>query len=500
MLHSNLEHIEVEQKIIHLMLKYPESINEMLESGDVLECFSPEHSNIVSAIFSEFVSSKKTRKLTRDSYAHFLQARKKTDDLLADLHTFDNCLLSAWAKPDEIGVLKKLMFENYVTRQSNILFTQYKDQIKTSGTVAATTVLVDKLQNSLKLTRARKTINIRTISDMKEVYLSELESRRNNPDHKITCGYPEIDESMRKGFKAMHLTLIVADVGSHKTNLMMNIGLNIADAGHNVMFIALEMPAEDLVTRIIANRMNLNSDWLDNPQMAPDEYFDKLKTNKVFDNNRFAILDGNRFSVSEIEGVIEKWAPVFKPKVVIIDYVSILKSENNFHGRNDLEIGEILKSLRFLGLKYDFHILTAAQMGRATIKALKENKDNAVDSTSISGSHQYSADSDTIFALIKIPNETDRIKINVIKARHGPSGVTKELRVDPAHYRISSTQMSQTLIDGMNSNLEDELNIPMHEIEKSVKKATTIDFAGMNFDDDPPKAVNDGDDIASMGL
>ena len=120
-------------------------------------------------------------------------------------------------------------------------------------------------------------------------------------------------------------------------------------------------------------------------------------------------------------------------------------------------------------------------MKRSAIKALREGDDSALDSTAIHGSHNYSAAADTIFALMRIADEKDKIKIHVIKARHGPSGITGELNVNPSRYLITSTDAQMSMCN--ETDLELDMNRPTSEIVTQVQEMPTISFQGCDLDD-----------------
>jgi replicative DNA helicase len=287
---------------------------------------------------------------------------------------------------------------------------------------------------------------------------------------------------------------------THNTNVMLNLALNLYERGHSVLFIPLEMNRHDLINRMIANRCDIPHDKIarigELDKAERDKIRQKIDAAKIWlegtDAAKLYILDSDeRTSVSRLKRELEKKALVFKPKVVIIDYVANLEPDIRFGQRNDLEIGEILKSLRFLGKQYGFHIISAAQMGRSAIKAMKESGFNSssVDSTSIRGSHEYSADADNIFALIKVPNEEDKLKIYSLKARYGPSGQTAELGVNPQYCRVYGTMTAS-----LQSHEIDALFKEPPELSQT-KKPTVVFNTTNDEEFDKPM-----DDLSSLGI
>jgi hypothetical protein len=150
-----------------------------------------------------------------------------------------------------------------------------------------------------------------------------------------------------------------------------------------------------------------------------------------------------------------------------------------------LDLGELTKSLKFLGKKYGFHIISAAQLGRADIRRLRQEGIEAqLDSTAVKDSQEVSSDVEFIMALTTVPDEKDRLKIHFIKSRYGPSGYTKELQLNADKCQINSTELimdsdlSIDVIDG------DWMNEPGDKaIENYQKLKMAPEFQSMNPDD-----------------
>ena len=479
------EHLKVEQKIIHLMLKSPQVLSELLDDGYGIDFFDTVHHSIVDAIFQEYISSNYKRLLTREAYKYFLLENKASGDLVLNLKVYDECFIKAYAVSDELGYLKKQFIENFISRKIFYYLEDFKKDSKSIGYLLAAKNLSDKLNSSINLTETKKQSVLCSLDEFKDDFVAYIKNRKEHPETIVRCGIPEIDESICVGLRPMHFTLFVADVGGGKTALMMNIALNIYDKGHSVLFIPLEMDRYDLVSRIISNRTGIDSSLLNMPEFLSNEQMKKIEDCQIWlgKQHKFQILDApERTSVSSLKKEIEVRVGLFKPKVVIIDYIANLKPDMRYTSRNDLEIGEILKSLRFLGKQHNFHIISAAQMGRAAIKALREGKDDVVDSTSIHGSHQYGADSDNIFGLVPVQGEPDKIKLISIKSRHGPKGGVSELRFERKYCRITSTKSTMNLTS--DTDLESDLATPPSEISHTLETTPSIDFDGLKVEDE----------------
>ena len=469
-------HIDVERKIIHLMLKSQSAVEEVIEGGFTSDFFDANHRPLVGAIYTEFTSSDHKRLLTRDSYRQALIDSNARGDTILSLGVYDQCFVGTYANINDLGTLKKHLTEGYMARKSHHYLQDFAEKCKKDGFLPATRDLADKLLFALSIVETRRSVYI-SGAEMKDEYIKQLEEDRSNPETIVRCGLAEIDDAVNVGFKPQHLTLFVADVGCYKTTTMLNVALNLTDRGYGVLFIPLEMNRHDLMHMVIANRVGISSSALAKPQNLSNEDMQKIKDAQIWEEGQklFHILDADeRTSVSVLKQEIENKASTFKPAVVIIDYVDNLQVEGRGYGQRHIDIGEILKSLRFLGKKYGFHVISAAQMGRSAIKALRDGKGDAPDSTSIHGSHQYSADSDTIFALLPNKEEEDKIKVYCIKARRGRSGQTRELRVDPERSLITSTNDIMEALGG--SNMAD-ITMAINTSESDIEHSKHIEFA-----------------------
>ncbi len=482
---KNIEHhIDTERKIIHLMLKSHSAIEDMLEAGFSSDFFDSTHKPLVDAIFQEYLSNNSKRLLTRESYRQVI-VELDQKNLMPMITIYDKCSVGVHADTDDLGYLTKRLSEGFMGKEIYQYLEEFRRTSKKKGFVVAGRNLADKIQQAVGLVDTRRSV-FASLSETYDEYIKDLKMKAENPETIIRCGISEIDDAINVGFLPMNLTLFIADVGGHKTNAMLNVALNIYEAGHSVLFIPLEMHRFSLANRIMANKANVHYSKLARPEMLTPDEWERIEQHEIWkeqSGKKFCILDADeRTSVGSLKREIDKYAFVFKPKVVIIDYIANLQPEVRFAGRNDLEIGEILKSLRFLGKKYGFHTISAAQMSRAAIKLLREGKSDTVDSTSIGGSHQYAADADTIFALTPVSGEDDKIRLIVIKSRYGPKASNLELKVEAPFCRITSTNpmMSMTSDPGA---LESDLSIPTATIVEAEEQSLP-DFEGVNLDDD----------------
>jgi len=486
--------ILVEQSLLHLMLHHREVVEEMLQDGVPADLFDPAHRPLVNAIYAEYVRSGRRRLLSDESYrAKLLADGVDGNDLLFSMDLWDKCYVGTPTSLEDFGYLRDRLIEAFTARVLNRTISDIEPTIKEKGFRYAVTQAMESLQEAVQLSTAKRTVVV-SIDEMRDDYLGQLQEQKRDSSKIIRCNMPEIDDVVNVGFRPQHLTLFVADVGGHKTNMMLNVALNIYDMGHNVLFIPLEMSRFDLMNRIIANRAEISLNKLAKPHLLSDKEFDEIRDARIWDSEssaRFAILDAeDQTSVSSLQYEIEKHSFVFKPAVVVIDYIANLKPDREFRDRNDLEIGQQLKSLRFLGKKFGFHVISAAQLGRDAIRKLRDNQDSSVvDSTAVRGSHEYSADSDTIFGILPVPHQSDTLKIVTIKARHGAKQ-TSELKVRPEFALIYSTRTSSNM-----AHQRSKSSMPGFDVTEDIVNEEVIAPEGMEAGAEGPEELRPDRDV-----
>ena len=484
-------HVEIEEKIIHLMLSHVDVVHEMADNHISVDFFSSKHKNIIDSIFGEAMDVAGYRRhLTLDTYRSLMLDRlgqqNKKNELLAELNTYRRCQLGVKSVTrDDLGNLRRQLVDNYISRQTSSFIKTYTEQFEKQGHGPSAKVLYDNLGNLLDVSDAKVAQTV-WMDDAKDDFMGHLDSLKKDAGKHISCGIEEIDKPMTYGFKKGHLTLFAADVGNHKTNMLINVSLNIyLKKKVDVLYIPLEMEAMEVLQRIVANQSQVDLSKLSHPERLSKEETDKISKCMSWNkhDHRFAILDVNEsITVSFIRRHIEKMASYFKPKIVVIDYLTILEPDVFHRGRNDLELGDIAKTLFMLGRKYGFHVISAVQLGRQAIRSMRDQGDNAtLDSTALRGSHDLGAHATNVFAMEKVQDEQDKLRLYVIKSRHGLAGYKADLRVDPATCKICN--LTDNLVD--QSGWHDELNTPPSEIAEGLEKATApsvprIEFSGLD--------------------
>lgn len=511
-----------EKEIIYLLLHNKEAIDSFYDSGLSPNLFSEEYQPIVVSILDTY--DKYDVLLTRKSFKEKLKDNPVPKERISQELAFNSCY-AAISDMADLPMLLQKVIDRSVKESTIKALKRYSKENKIVGNLPAVKNLIDDCENILKGARVSKEKSyyddIRSLSKEQVQYFEDVRSGKIKEDPLILSGIKEIDYAMVTGFEKGTLTLICADVGGFKSSMMLNIGLNVWNNNFDVLFVPLEMHRSQMWRRACAREARIRTDVITrNIKNMTDDQIEKImEMNKKWEQNpsKFFIMEepGNT-TVVNIERQIERNIELIKPKLVVIDYVANLEAHKNRYGRNDLEIGDMLKTMRQAGKDHGFAVLSAAQLGREALKRVRkasgDRDKTSINSEDIRGSHEYAADADNIFAQLKhVQQPASLLDIFCVKSRNGPTvfengKVRATLEVFPEYGLITSSSYGEELCqnpenddnnestDGENFNLMDKVEKDGYIVNKSFEEDDDMyDYENYTLDDnsDIESAIND---------
>jgi len=315
--------------------------------------------------------------------------------------------------------------------------------------------LHQKLSQKKEEITEESNISLYFTSQMEENLKQDVVNRINNPElyRGIFCGIPEMDQLLgSRGLLPGELTLFMAEPGGGKTSMM----ITVADAiwrysRRNILYVSLEMSAEQIGYKHLCCHTNLDYSVFMTGQLKHDgasksiidEAFEQRR--ELADNGvRFAYLDvasSGKMRTSSMEFRIKNMISSFKPDVVLVDYLDLLRPEMDRPGDHHIELGDICKYLRGMGKKLDFSVISAVQLKRSAIERIRKtgNDDKISFGTDdVSGSHSISADADRIYALMIDKQTRQKMRIYTAKNRYGDLSNVQTLNFNGGASRIYS--------------------------------------------------------------
>ena len=219
-----------------------------------------------------------------------------------------------------------------------------------------------------------------------------------NPDSHVqptsdtfSTGYPYMDLVLGGGFYTKALFCFIGEMKIGKSIWLANIAANSVRLGYNTAVLSLEMRDRKLVKRLGANLLNINmkeyanaaQDMAGMKRKISTVGHDTLQTPgqlfvKEFPTSSAGVPDIERWlqKMEEIKGM--------KFKVIVLDYINILKNWRNPNSENMyMKIKQIAEDLRAMAMRNEWAIITATQVNRSGFGSTDLNATNISESAAL---------------------------------------------------------------------------------------------------------------------
>ena len=270
-------------------------------------------------------------------------------------------------------------------------------------------------------------------------YNKDLETRYRE-EHRITIPTPwnEFNELLQGGLGNGDFGLIFGNPGGGKSWALVALGGHAVRMGFNVIHYTLEL-GEDYVGR------------------RYDSYFTQIPVNVIIPNKAkvekvLEKLPGNliikeyapgKASISTVESHIKKCIDLdFKPDLIIIDYVDLLRSKKSNRERKD-EIDDIYTSTKGLARELNIPIWSVSQVNRAGAK------DDVIEGDKAAGSYDKIMIIDFGASLSR--KREDKVngtgRWHIMKNRYGMDGLTYGAKIDTStgHFEMITDDELETI-------------------------------------------------------
>ena len=284
-----------------------------------------------------------------------------------------------------------------------------------------------------------KFVHIRQILEMRYERFAELhDSDDDEAVRGVRTGFQALDNKL-SGFQPSDLVVLAARPSMGKTALALNIAQNAAIRdGKSVGIFSLEMSKEQLVDRLFASMLGVDSWKLQKGKLADSDFqnmgpiMDELNKANIF------IDDSVASSMPELRAKARRLQMEYGLDMLIIDYLQLMSTGNHSYAGNRVqEISEISRSLKQLGRELHIPIVALSQLSRAV-----ENRPGNIPALSdLRESGSIEQDADVVMMMYRedyYEEDSDRpglTDIYIRKHRNGPIGRV-ELMFKKDHLRF----------------------------------------------------------------
>ena len=211
----------------------------------------------------------------------------------------------------------------------------------------------------------------------------------------IDTGFSGLNRQLG-GLNKSDLLVLAGRPAMGKTALATNIGFNAAkssklEKNESILIFSLEMSAEQLAQRILAEQSTIDSHKLRSGDLNETEFSKLVSTQNDILNLPFFIDDTPAISVGQIASRARRLKRTHGLSLIIIDYIQLIQGSKASEAQGRVqEVSSITRGLKSLAKELNVPILALSQLSRAVEQ--REDKRPILADLRESGSIEQDAD------------------------------------------------------------------------------------------------------------
>lgn len=426
MMNQNLpQSIEAEQALLSSILSYPNSLQMAVELGLQAEDFYVEaHKRLYGVMLRLYEGGQPIDPTSVLAKLNDLSLLNAVGGMNFVIELADISVSSANTKY-YVGLIQdKAYLRNLILTAQQIAQDGY------DSSVAVDDIMDAAEKKLLNVTRTRRTSEFRVARDVVKNVLENIQ-KMSSTHSNITgtsTGYRQLDR-LTNGFQRGDLIILAARPSMGKTAFALNIALNSAQISKQaVALFSLEMPAEQLITRMLSVKSRINGSTLRTGQLSSNSEWNALneaaadlKESKIF------IDDSPSLRVAEIFSKCRKLQTEHPLSLIVIDYIQLISSSGRSNSENrQQEVSEISRALKALARELSVPVVALSQLSRL----VEQRADKRPQLSDLRESGALEQDADLVLFLYRQSyydkeeqsSSSEKTELLISKHRNGPTG------------------------------------------------------------------------------
>ncbi len=234
--------------------------------------------------------------------------------------------------------------------------------------------LIEEIEANLYNLTENKNDNMQRLLSFKETISAAMVTAENAHKNKgqlsgISSGFIAVDDLLG-GLHKSDLIVLAGRPSMGKTALATNMAFSAAsqkvERKNSVAFFSLEMSAEQLANRILAEQSGLSSDQIRRGKLSKDNFGTLKKISDQISDNSLYIDDTPAISVATLKTRARRLKRKIDGELglIVVDYLQLMRGTRRFESRVQ-EISEITQGLKSVAKELDVPVLALSQLSRA---------------------------------------------------------------------------------------------------------------------------------------
>jgi replicative DNA helicase len=351
---DNLYNLAFERSILSSIVFEPSQFDELSNQLKKDDFYLPAHQDIFGAMTKLF---QKDEPIDEEFIKKELIKAKKFDEQVLLEILAANPIANTKAYINEIK--DKSLKRHLLTLTTEIKRVTVEEELPSAE-------VIDIVEKKLyEITQDNQTSDFKdspTMTNDTMEYIKEMQARGNSVLVGVDTGFAELNK-MTTGFGKGDLVIIAARPAMGKTSFVLNTVNNLITKGKGVAFFSLEMPAEQLMLRLLSIQTSIPlqklrvGDMDDNQWSSLNAAIDKMNTAKLF------VDDAGSVNINQLRSKLRKLKNQHPEiEIAVIDYLQIMQGI----GSQDrhLQVSEISRGLKMLARELNMPIVALSQLNR----------------------------------------------------------------------------------------------------------------------------------------
>lgn len=373
---------EIECALIGTLFAYPDELEDTA-AKITPDCFYWQANRIIYNTMLDIY--RQHASLSATVVKAELEAAKMLDDIGGGKYLGEviNCAMLSGSIPEYC----RLLLDLYQRREAmQTTMRAYQELGRKDPERPAAKVISDMEDRLYSITQDQKTNQLLTMEQAVRIALDDIERAYNNPGIQgIPTGLNSIDNIL-KGLNKGALYILAGRPAMGKSALAMNITTHAAANGHHVMFCSLEMPAEQIIQRMIASETMISTQKMSSGDVSADQAKElmmagsKIRSLPITWNDKPPLTSFSLLSQ----------ARRVRPDLIVVDFLQLMDGPSEYRGQRVQQITEISRNLKLMALQLDIPVIALSQLSRGVEQ--RENKRPMLSDLRESGSIEQDAD------------------------------------------------------------------------------------------------------------
>jgi replicative DNA helicase len=351
---DNLYNLSFERSVLSSIIFEPSQFDELSVTLKKDDFYLPAHQDIFGAMLTLL---QKDQPIDEEFIKKELMKAKKFDEQVLLEILSANPISNTKAYVDEIK--DKALKRHLLTLTTEIKRVTVEEELPSAE-------VVDIVEKKLyEITQDNQTSDFKDSPKMTYdtmEYIKEMKARGNSVLVGVDTGFKELNK-MTTGFGKGDLVIIAARPAMGKTSFILNTVNSLITQGKGVAFFSLEMPAEQLMLRLLSIQTSIPLQKLRVGDMNDDQWsnlngaIDRMNSAKLF------VDDQGSVNINQLRSKLRKLKNQHPEiEIAVIDYLQIMSGIGNQD--RHLQVSEISRGLKMLARELEMPIVALSQLNR----------------------------------------------------------------------------------------------------------------------------------------